>query len=795
MEKFANFVMKKRLLIILIILGITLFFLYLLINPLGFFNDSKIFKLRVDTDFADLLPQRHPYIKVHNKIRDTFGGANQVIIMVQVRKGDIFNQKTLTKVKEITERLETFPAVDRYKIRSIATRKAKHFKFTSGTMDISTLMFPYIPKNEEEMEELRKKVYSDGKFYGPYVSWDSKKTLIMVDFFEEELGEIGYAPVFRKFQKLREEMEDENHIINIAGEPVHLGYIKDHNRDVIRILIITVLAIAIVLYGYFKSVQGVIVPLISGLVSGIWGLGIMVLLGYRLDPLILVLPFLISMMTARHGMQKLVRYTEEYLKQGDGWIASRNVIVAMFTAGVTGIITDSFGIALVAIAAIPILQEISLVCILWTIPTLIIALIFTPLLLSFTPASRRLIAQFEKRKEKGEGELGLSDRMMTKLGKWMVKRGRWYIISANLVLIVVGIGYARNIHVGDFFPGSSILWPWHRYNKDALRITTNMPLLNPLYVVMEGEKGGFITEGETIREMHRFCRYMMKQKRVMFVSSMSDKLPAFLMAGNEDDPNWYHMPKEDSMLSRLLRQMVYQAEPGTWDRYVEPRFMMSNIIIYCRDKMPKTIEGIISAVKDYINNHSRIKGGRYLLAGGAVGVQAGVREEIAAAQTLNLTLALLGLFIFCTVNFRSMVAGFILTIPLAISNIVTFALMAAYQIGLTVNTYPISSIGIGLGVDYGIYFVSRLLEEREKAEDLNTAIINTITTNGKAIIIIATTLTVGLGFWLFSPLKFQAEMGVLLALVLFFNMLGALLLVPSIIAVIKPSFADKGKQI
>lgn len=622
MEKFADFIIRKRLLILLAILAITLFFLYQLINPWGFFNSSEIFKLRVDTDFADLLPQRHPYIKVHNRIRDTFGGANQVIIMVQVREGDIFNQKTLTKVKEISERLEGFPAVDRYKIGSIAMRKMKYFKFASGLMDISPLMFPYVPQNQEEMEELRRKIYSEGRYYGPYVSWDSKKTLILVDFFEEELGEIGYDAVFREFQKLRSEMEDENHIINIVGEPMHLGYIKSHNRDVVKVLILTVLAIAVILYFYFRSIQGVVIPIVSGLVSGIWGLGIMALLGYHLDPLILVLPFLISMMTARHGMQKLVRYTEEYLKVGDGKTASRNVVVAMFTAGITGIVTDSFGIALVAIAAIPILQKISLVCVLWTIPTLIIALIFTPLLLSFIPVSRRLVAQHKAREEKGESESGLSDRMLAKLGKWMVGRGRWYISVSSIALILVSIGYARNIHVGDFFPGSSILWPWHRYNKDALRITTNMPLLNPLYVVMEGEKGGFVAEADTMREMSRFSRYMAKQDRVMFVSSIVNVLPGFLMSANEADPNWYHLPKEDNVLSFSYRAMVYRGEPGTWDRYVEPKDMMSNIIIYCRDKMPKTIETVIASVKEYVENHSQIKGGKYLLAGGAVGVQA-----------------------------------------------------------------------------------------------------------------------------------------------------------------------------
>jgi hypothetical protein len=115
--------------------------------------------------------------------------------------------------------------------------------------------------------------------------------------------------------------------------------------------------------------------------------------------------------------------------------------------------------------------------------------------------------------------------------------------------------------------------------------------------------------------------------------------------------------------------------------------------------------------------------------------------------------------------------------------------MGAYQIGLTVNTYPVASIGIGLGVDYGIYFMSRLLEEREGGADLNKAVLQTLRSNGRAIIMIATTLTIGLIIWIFSPLKFQAEMGALLAILLFLNMLGALLLVPAMICILKPKFA------
>jgi predicted RND superfamily exporter protein len=149
----------------------------------------------------------------------------------------------------------------------------------------------------------------------------------------------------------------------------------------------------------------------------------------------------------------------------------------------------------------------------------------------------------------------------------------------------------------------------------------------------------------------------------------------------------------------------------------------------------------------------------------------------------------MGLFLFCTLNFRSITAGLILTIPLAISNLVGFAIMALTEVGLTVSTYPVSSVAIGFGVDYGIYFISRLLEEKKNAEDLNTAIMRTMTSNGKAIVIIATTLTLGLVCWIFSTLRFQAEMGTFFALLLLLNMLGSLLLVPSLLALIKPKFA------
>lgn len=752
-----------------------------------------VWRLPVKTDFADLLPQKHPYITVHNKIRHIFGGANQVLIMVQVRSGDIFNRATLEKVRWIHRELEKIPGVDPYKIRSIASSKMKDFTFSSGTMAISPLMYPDVPATPEEMQSLRDKIYSNPRYYGQYVAYDSKKTLLMVDFFEDDLD---YHAVFRELTRIRTHTEDDNHIINIAGEPMHLGFIYHHTRQVLGVLGVTVLGIVIMLFIYYRSIRAVAIPILSASLSAVWGLGFMGFLGFTLDPLILVLPFLISLMAARHSMQSISRYLEEYEVTGDIRCSAVATIETMLVPGVTSIVTDALGIALVAIATIPILMNIAIACSFWCVATVILSTVLAPAVLACLPETPRLRRYMELKRDNHEG---YRERFLAFVGRWIPGRGKWYVAVVVVVVVLVGLNYARQIKVGDFFPGSSILWPFHRYNQDAFRITFSVPLLNPLYVIVAGEEGGFVTSGATLREMNRFQRYMMEHERVMFAYSIVNSLPGFLMASYEDDPQWNHLPREDRVMSFCARKLLYTGEPGTWDRYVDGNDTYANIVIYCRDKMPRTIEGVIGHIERYLEETPGPPGGRYLLAGGPVGVQAAVREVIADAQVWNLVFALGGIFLFCSITFRSLLAGVILTVPLAISNILTFALMGAYHIGLTVNTYPVSSVGIGLGVDYGIYFVSRLLEESRQGRGLDEAIFQTLKTNGKAIVQIATTLTIGLAIWVLSSLKFQAEMGALLAILLFLNMLGALFVVPTLICILKPRFVegrvDSGSQI
>jgi len=777
MKKLAEIIDGFRWVILGLGILITLLFAY------------QVSRLEVETDFEDLYPQNHPYIKVHNTIREEFGGANQVLLMLQVRHGDIFTTETLEKVRYVTQQLRKVPGVDKGKIRSIATRRAKYAEVSSGKIGFVYLMFPDVPKHAKEMAVLRRRIYSSPRYYGPFVSLDSKKTLITVDFYEDK---VDYDKIFSALSEIRADVEDDNHILNIAGEPMHFGYLHYHNRDILTILAITVLVVIAFLYCYLKrSVKFVVIPVITSAASAVWGLGFMSLVGYNLDPLVLVLPFLLSLMTTRHAMQFILRYMEEVKKGSTRRQASRTLIEKMFTPGLTGIITDAFGIALVAVAAIPILQKISFTCAFWSLVTVVFSLVFTPILISVLPESVALLRRMRAQGTAAGTRPGLLERSLEKTGAWLVRGGKWAVVVVTVVVVGVSYYYAEQIEVGDFIPGSPILWPSHRYNQDALRITYSMPLLNPIYVVMDAGEGQWSLENaDVLKSMDRFQRYVTRHRRVMFVQSIVTQMPKLWSGIRDGDPNYNFLPQEPGNLGYALKGILYRSRPGDWSQFVNHNTSSANIIVYCRDKMPRTLREVMGHIKGFIAKE-QLEKGSYLLAGGSLGVQAAVREVIAEAQIWNLSLALFMVFLFCSINFRSFAAGLILAVPLAISNLIAFGLMAAYQIGLTVNTYPVSSVGIGLGVDYGIYFIGRLREEKKTAPDLSTAIVNTLMSNGKSIFIIATTLCIGLLMWLFSNLKFQAEMGALLAILLFLNMLGALLLVPSFVAIFKPKFIMK----
>jgi predicted RND superfamily exporter protein len=790
MKKLSDFIIEKRMPLLIIISLISLFFLF------------KLKDMKVYTKYSDLLPQQHEYIQLHNRIRSTFGGSNTVTMVLQVKEGDIFNPTTLQKLKDITDEMFFIPGIDRFKILSISVNRLVDMIVTSGGFSFKPLMWPDVPQTEEEIESLKERVYAS-VFYGGFVWFDSKKTLITADFFEDE---IDYPVVFKELRRIQEKYEDNNHILAINGEPLHLGYIDSYKGDIFKIMLYTFLIMFVLFYYWYRSLRAAVIPFLAAFISGVWGLGFMCLLGYNLDPLILVFPFLVASRAACHTVQVIKRYTEECLITKDGKSACKRVIEGMFVPGLTAITTDAMGIILIALTPIQILQKITLSCTFWCIAQIIIAVILVPIILSFLPISADLLEKF--------GRKGILDKILAKTGSLIGGKGSLVVFAMVPILIVLGYMGASKIQIGDAVPGSSLFWPWHRYNRDGFRIAFSMPILSPLYIVMEGEKQYDLVScpgktrtmcGDNFTEIFRFEKFMKETpgKLIMFVDSIIKSFPGTYWLQHEGDPNWFFFPTKDRDINYMFTRARNAGVPGSSDRYCDgyEEKIATNIIIYCRDKMSPTIKTVMARVEEYIEKHSSLQlPMKFKLAGGVFGVQAAVNEVIEEYHFKTLGWALFAIFIICLIMFRSVMAAFILTIPLVVSNLIAFSMMATGMfyllptpITITQSTLPIAAVGIGLGVDYGIYMLGRILEEYKKSQDLTASIQTTMTSVGEPVVFTAFAMTGGLICWVISPLMFQATMGFFLATILLLNMLGGLLLVPSFVAVLKPGFVLRSK--
>ncbi len=779
MKKFAKAVITYRAFILAAMIAITV--LWALQIP----------TLSIVTSFADLLPQTHPYIKIHKEFRETFGGANQLTMLLEVKKGDIFNQETLGKIKYVTEELLTIPGVDRFKILSLAHKKLSTFKYTSWGIESSYLMWPHIPETEAELRKLKSSIFSNLRYYGTFVSYDCKRSLITADFYEEELD---YRAIYQGLSDIRSHVEDDNHRLSIVGYPMEIGIIGDMVDKVNYILLATALVIPVLLFMAYRSIWGMLLVPSAGIISGIWGLGFMAVMGYNLDPLIFVMPFLIALMAFRHSHQLYNRFYEEYLQHGDKITGAQTVIEQMFLPGLTSVITDAFGIAIVAIVPIPLLRNIAIACSFWSIITVFIGLILTPILLTYTPLSPPFLRHMEKERLKEAERRGLANHFADWLGPWLITlRGRSIVIV--LVLVILGFSYywSERLIVGDAEVGSNYLYPSSRYNRDSLQINKTHPLINPLYIVLWGEERDAVKSVKVLEDIHRFTDFMQGRSGAVGTQNIIQMLMGMNQAIHADDPKWYGFPDNEFAILQLFQQMVSAGDPGFVDRFLDYHDRFSNIVVLFKDKTGPTIKKAIDTAKEYITNYSNLSEEDaivYRLAGGVIGVQAAINEVVAEKQLQTLLIALCGVFLFCAINFRSVKIGLILMLPLALSNFMAFAYMAIFQIGLSISTLPVSAAGIGMGVDYGIYLIARLEEEsrRETSISLEDALIRTIKTYGKSIIYIAGTLVIGLLVWMLSPLKFQAQMGLMLAVILFLNCLGAVFLVPVLTLLLRPRF-------
>ncbi len=746
---------------------------------------AQIPNVKMYSDFADLLPQEHEYIQLHNEIRDTFGGANNVVMAVVVEDGDIFNGDTLARIHRLTQAVDNVSGINHNLLGSLTHRTSRKVWLTdTGDINSQPYYDPVKPDmTEQQLQSLKNDVRANPRVFGLLVSPDMKAALIKAQFNE---GQLDYAEIFEQIQQIRAAEETAGVHIYATGQPMLWGWVYSYLEQLFLIFTTTVVIMLILLVAYFRRTYGILLPMFGICISAIWGLGILSLLDYNLDPLTLVIPFLISARAMSHAIQLVQRYYDELETAASSYDAAHRTFDSLFRPGTLGIVSDAIGLLLISLGSVPINVKLGIYASLWAACVVITVLIAVPLILSLLP----------KPKAKATGT-SIDRLAFSKLGGFVATgSGSRSLLLLSLVFLLGTTYLSSFVQVGESEPGSPILYLDHDYNVSSKIINDRFPGSEELYIVAQTDKKGGMKRPEVLVAIEDFQRHMLLDPELGGAKGIPDLVKQVNRIFHSDDPRWAIIPDSESYVGGLMfAYMASSPVPGALKEFVDTDDQVANMVFFYKDHQAETIRRAIHRAKEWINNPAnQVDGLQIKLAGGLVGVTAAMNESAFESNMLIIPLVLALIFVFVTWFYWSLHAGWIMFLAMMFCTAATYAYMGLAGIGINVNTVPIIAVGIGVGIDYSIYIMDRIREETALHGDLQAAIAAAIATTGKAIGFTATCLIGGVIMWVFiSDLRFQADAALLLVVMLILNACAAMLLVPAWIGLFKPAFISTAK--
>ena len=761
------------------------------------------FALQLDlvTRFDEQLPQNHEFIQTHNQYATEVGGANTLQIMVEVKEGTIFTRETLGKVFEMTKRLDTISGINHDLINSLAHRTNRRIQLKGGGLTEVEPIMERAPQNENDVRRVREIVYTTPNLYGVLVSLDEKATLLQATFIE---GRIDHRRLFDEVMgAIVEPFSDDNTTIHVAGHPALYGWVYYYAKQVYVIFLATTILMWLCLYLYFHDIRGALRPTITGVVSAIWGLGFIKMIGFSLDPLTLVIPFFITARAVSHSVQMHERYYEEYKKAA--WQKEPAIVAAfakLFVPTLSGILTDALGVLVILFVPIVLLQKLAISAAVWILAITISELLLNPIVYYYLrePDVRIVV----KREE------GAFKRIVSSLASGLLSpAGKALTLATWIGLMGGSVYFWQNLVIGDPSAISPLLYRDSPYNTAHARIQETFGGVETLMVMVErklpsdddGSEAGLsamqilqkrdsqpsLINPEVLPWIEKFQRHLERDPAVGASFSFVDILGAVNGTG---DPKWNILPRTRSRILMAISGYFFGVSHSESARIIDYQFRHAPVHFYLTDHKGDTVRRVIKRAREYIAANP-LETAQFRLAGGPIGVLAAANEELLTNDILVNMLGFGTIFLILVVTYRSLLAGVYMILPLLVANAIINAYMGARDIGINIHTLPVVTVGVGFGIDYALYIVSRIIEEQQPGHSLDTAIFQALVTSGKAVAFTALTMILGTLFWTISSLRFSGEMGLLLALWMGVSFLATMTLLPVLVALCKPGFITR----
>ena len=737
------------------------------------FLGYKSLGVRLSPSFERMLPTKHQYVLNYQQHKaDLAGLGNTLRIAVESADGTIYNARYMDTLRRLNDELFLVPGVDRSFMKSLWMPAVRWIGVTEEGLDGGPVIPDAYDGSPKSLNDLLANVERSGEI-GTLVSPDFKSSVIVVPLLEIEGDRrLDYNQLSSKLEELRHKYEAEGVKIHITGFAKVQGDLIEGMRQVLLFFGVALVICTVVLLWYTRCLRSTALVVTCSIIAAIWLLGLLPLLGFELDPYSVLLPFLVFAIGMSHGAQKMNGIMQDVGRGTHKLVAARYTFRRLFVAGLTALLADAVGFAVLMVIEIPVIHDLAISASVGVAILIFTNLILLPIFLSYTGVSAKAARRSLKEEQRDIGDIAhVKHPFWAFLDRFTERKWARLSIGIAVLMAIVGSIISLNLKIGDLDPGAPELRANSRYNRDSAFMAEHYAASSDNYVIMVQTPQYMCANYGTLVPVESLEWQLQQLPGVESTNSYASLSKKASAGMNEGSLKWYDLPRSQDMLNAITSRAPRELLNQNCD--------LLNIHVYLKDHKADTLDSIVRAVDAFAakNDTADIK---FLSAAGNAGIEAATNIVVKKANTQMLFLVYAAVMLLAFVTFRSWRAVVCAVLPLMLTSVLCEALMVALGIGVKVATLPVIALGVGIGVDYALYILSVTMVGLRSGATLSEAYYRALLFTGKVVVLTGVTLGVAVATWAFSPIKFQADMGILLAFMFVWNMLGALILLPSL---------------
>ncbi|CAN7489844.1 efflux RND transporter permease subunit [Pseudomonas umsongensis] len=732
-------------------------------------------RLTLNAAFEKTIPLNQPYIRNFLENRDELKGlGNAVRVVVENRKGDIFDPAYLQALKQINDELFLTPGVDRANVKSLWMPVVRWNEVTEEGFAGGPVMPDNYTGSQASTDALRQNI-GRAQLLGNLVGTDFRSSMIFVPLLDKDINTgqpLDYWELSKRLEGIRAQFSGTQGSadldIRIVGFSKVVGDLLDGLQQMILYFAVAAVIAALIIFAWTRCVRSTVLVLGCSCIAVLWQLGLIARLGYALDPYSILVPFLVFAIGVSHGAQKMNGIMQDVARGTHRLVAARYTFRRLFLAGVTALVADAVGFGVLILIDIPVIQDLAITASIGVALLVFTNLILLPVMLSYTGVSPKAAARsLRKEQRETSGAWRLLERFTER--RWATA-----LLLGSALLTVAGFVVSTHLQIGDLDAGASELRPNSRYNLDNAYINSKYSLSSDQFAVIVKTKAEGCLEYQTLVDADRLGWVLQQVPGVQSTVSLADAVRKITAGSYEGSPKWMSISPNQDVLNYAARTAsTSNPELFNNDCSVMP------VVAYLSDHKAQTLDQVVQAAQAFASAHST-PDRQFLLAAGSAGIEAATNIVVKKANLTMLMYVYAAVIVLCFITFRSWRAVVVAVVPLVITSILCEALMVLLGMGVKVATLPVIALGVGIGVDYALYLLSIQLARQRAGDTLAQAYRHALRFTGKVVALVGVTLAAGVITWAFSPIKFQADMGILLTFMFLWNMLGALALIPAL---------------